>query len=159
MKIHNQQLSIQFFSHRQPESFVFMQDLRRIADEFSTSPTLNRTRIIIAQTNANLANQLRWYGNDDVRGAHIPLNYALFGDINRNTNALALKNRILDMFDVLPGWAEPNWVLGNHDTPRIATRYGKERHESMAILSLLLPGPAMIYYVRSFRFPIFFSHN
>jgi alpha-glucosidase len=42
------------------------------------------------------------------------------------------------------GW--PNWVLGNHDRPRIATRVGPEQAKVAAVLLLMLRGTPTLYY-------------
>jgi alpha-glucosidase len=36
-------------------------------------------------------------------------------------------------------------VLGNHDKPRVGSRYGTERIDGMLMLLLLLPGVAVTY--------------
>ena len=43
-------------------------------------------------------------------------------------------------------WAWPNYVLGNHDEGRIATRYGQEQARVAAMLLLTLRGTPTIYY-------------
>jgi alpha-glucosidase len=40
----------------------------------------------------------------------------------------------------------PCWVLGNHDTPRVATRIGESQARIAAILSLTLRGFPFVYY-------------
>jgi alpha-glucosidase len=40
----------------------------------------------------------------------------------------------------------PNWVLGNHDRPRIASRVGKGQTAVAAMLLLTLRGTPTIYY-------------
>jgi alpha-glucosidase len=42
------------------------------------------------------------------------------------------------------GW--PNWVLGNHDQPRIASRIGEARARVAAMLLLTLRGTPTMYY-------------
>ena len=42
------------------------------------------------------------------------------------------------------GW--PNWVLGNHDQPRIATRVGRDQARVAAMLLLTLRGTPTLYY-------------
>lgn len=44
----------------------------------------------------------------------------------------------------LGGW--PNWVLGNHDRPRIAGRVGRDQARIAAMLLLTLRGTPTIYY-------------
>ena len=40
----------------------------------------------------------------------------------------------------------PNWVLGNHDRPRVASRVGREQARVAAMLLLTLRGTPTLYY-------------
>ena len=42
--------------------------------------------------------------------------------------------------------AWPNWVLGNHDRPRVASRVGREQARVAAMLLLTLRGTPTLYY-------------
>ena len=46
----------------------------------------------------------------------------------------------------MPDGAWPNWVLGNHDRPRIATRVGPEQVKVAAVLLVTLRGTPTLYY-------------
>jgi alpha-glucosidase len=46
----------------------------------------------------------------------------------------------------LPQDAWPNWVLGNHDRPRLATRLGPGQERAAAMLLLTLRGTPTLYY-------------
>src|SRR5262249_28113230 len=46
----------------------------------------------------------------------------------------------------LPEGAQPNWVLGNHDNPRVASRLGERRARAAAALLLTLRGTPTLYY-------------
>src|SRR5215470_3111022 len=46
----------------------------------------------------------------------------------------------------LPPGAWPNWVLGNHDRPRVASRVGPEQARVAAMLLLTLRGTPTLYY-------------
>src|SRR5262249_5391482 len=46
----------------------------------------------------------------------------------------------------LPKGAWPNWVLGNHDKSRLATRIGETQARVAAMLLLTLRGTPTIYY-------------
>ena len=46
----------------------------------------------------------------------------------------------------LPEGAWPNWVLGNHDQRRIASRVGKQQARVAAMLLFTLPGTLTMYY-------------
>lgn len=44
------------------------------------------------------------------------------------------------------GPAVPSYAFGNHDNPRIVTRFGVEASRSIALLQMTLPGMAIVYY-------------
>jgi alpha-glucosidase len=46
----------------------------------------------------------------------------------------------------LPRGAWPNWVLGNHDRPRVAARLGEAQARVAAMLLLTLRGTPTLYY-------------
>jgi oligo-1,6-glucosidase/alpha-glucosidase len=45
----------------------------------------------------------------------------------------------------LPSWGWPNWVVGNHDSPRIAARIGEAQARVAAMLLLTLRGTPTLY--------------
>jgi alpha-glucosidase len=49
-------------------------------------------------------------------------------------------------YALLPANAWPNWVLGNHDKSRIATRVGRSQARVAAMLLLTLRGTPTLYY-------------
>lgn len=131
-----------------PESFAFIRDVRELIDDFVANSTDKSSKILLTDTYASLAQQVRWYGESETTlASHIPMNFALISGINKDSNASVFNEALSDLFDIMPWWGDTNWVLGNHDTSRVGYRYGEERHESLAILSLMLPGPNVIYYV------------
>jgi len=60
-------------------------------------------------------------------------------------NARALEKIIHDYEAVLPTGAYPNWGLGNHDRPRVASRVGMEQARIAALLLLTLRGTLTLY--------------
>jgi alpha-glucosidase len=61
-------------------------------------------------------------------------------------NAEAIAKMIQEYETALPAGAWPNWVTGNHDQPRIATRIGKAQARLAAMLLLTLRGTPTMYY-------------
>jgi alpha-glucosidase len=57
-----------------------------------------------------------------------------------------LERAIDDYLLALPVGAWPNWVLGNHDKSRIASRIGLQKARAAALLLLSLPGTLTLYY-------------
>jgi alpha-glucosidase len=53
----------------------------------------------------------------------------------------------IDQYEgALPSGGWPNWVLGNHDQPRIASRVGHAQARVAAVLLLTLRGTPTLYY-------------
>jgi len=61
-------------------------------------------------------------------------------------NARAIAKLIDDYERALPAAAWPNWVLGNHDRPRVASRVGQAQARVAAMLLLTLRGTPTLYY-------------
>jgi alpha-glucosidase len=76
-------------------------------------------------------------------GAHLPFNCQL---INTSWNAREISNVIEKYEQALPAGGWPNWVLGNHDQPRIAARVGEAQARIAAMLLLTLRGTPTMYY-------------
>jgi glycosidase len=56
---------------------------------------------------------------------------------------------LIDKYEAaLPAGGWPNWVLGNHDRPRVASRIGLPQTRVAAMLLLTLRGTPTIYYAR-----------
>jgi len=55
-------------------------------------------------------------------------------------------SRPLDVATPLPADGWPNWVLGNHDQPRITSRVGLQQAKVAGMLLLTLRGTPTIYY-------------
>jgi alpha-glucosidase len=78
-------------------------------------------------------------------GSHFPFNFILIENLNENSNAFDFKTQIDNWINNLPSIGTSNWVLGNHDKPRVGSRYGQTRIDGMLMLLLLLPGVAVTY--------------
>jgi alpha-glucosidase len=85
---------------------------------------------------------MAYYGASG-KGAHLPFNFQLIGLPWRAEEIAAAVERYEAL---LPSYAWPNWVLGNHDKPRIATRVGAAQARVAAMLLLTLRGTPTLYY-------------
>jgi alpha-glucosidase len=73
----------------------------------------------------------------------LPFNFAL---LSTSWQARLIARLIEEYEFALPSGGWPNWVLGNHDRPRIASRIGEKRARCAAMLLLTLRGTPTIYY-------------
>ena len=78
-----------------------------------------------------------------LHGAQMPFNFHL---ILSAWDAGTIAALIRDYEALLPPGAWPNWVLGNHDKPRLATRIGPAQARAAAMLLLTLRGTPTLYY-------------
>jgi alpha-glucosidase len=74
---------------------------------------------------------------------HLPFNFHLIGT---RWEVTALAAVIDDYEGKLPRGAWPNWVLGNHDRSRIASRVGSAQARVAAVLLCTLRGTPTLYY-------------
>ena len=74
---------------------------------------------------------------------HLPFNFIT---LKEPWGGQTMKNTLQAYYDALPDGATPNFVFGNHDTHRLATRYGYENHRSVGMLLLTLRGAPTMYY-------------
>lgn len=125
-------------------------------DDFAQQAAENHTRILMTELFAPSEDMSRWYGGSETsRGSHVPLNLALLSTLNKDSTAEDFLAVIDHSVDSKPIWGtEANWALGSDQFPRIGYRFGEERVEAIAMLSMMLPGVSVIYYVslKTFNF-------
>lgn len=120
-------------------------------DNFTDAQVGGETKLLMVDGVVNPEVAALWYGSsEEEQGSHIPSNHVFITSLDENSSPEDFKTVLDNFFDPIPSWSEPNWVIGDHNTPRVGFRYGEKRHEGMAIISLLLPGPNTIYYVSFF---------
>jgi alpha-glucosidase len=99
-------------------------------------------RVLIGELYLPIERLVAYYGRDG-RGAHLPFNFQLL--LMQDWNAQTLADIVSRYEAALPSGGWPNWVLGNHDRPRIATRVGTLQARVAALLLMTLRGTPTIY--------------
>jgi alpha-glucosidase len=98
-----------------------------------------RGAVMVGELYTPLERLPRYHG----AGVHMPSNMHLIATA-WEPRALA---ELIERYEaVLPCDAWPNWVLGNHDRSRVATRVGAEQARVAAMLLLTLRGTPTLYY-------------
>jgi alpha-glucosidase len=118
-----------------PEMQDVIAGFRQVADEFPD-------RVLIGEIYLPFDRLVAYYG-ERLSGIHLPFNFAL---LSAAWHAPTIARLIRDYEAALPSGGWPNWVLGNHDRLRIATRVGQEQARIAAMLLLTLRGTPTIYY-------------
>ena len=127
----------------QPEVQEIVVEMRRVLDEFNDAQS---NRVLIGETYLPIARLMAYYGCNDegvLEGAQLPFNFHLIG---AHWQAASIDRLVREYEAALPAGAAPNWVLGNHDKPRIASRVGAAGARLAALLLLTLRGTPTLYY-------------
>ena len=123
------------YNSDRPEVHEIVAAMRGVVDEFSD-------RVLIGEIYLPIPQLMSYYGKG-LQGANLPFNFQLL-QCPWSAGAVA---EVISAYDrALPQGASPNWVLGNHDQPRIATRIGKLQARVAAMLLFTLPGTLTMYY-------------
>jgi alpha-glucosidase len=126
---------LQVYSCDRPEVHAVIAEMRKVIDEFED-------RVLIGEIYLPLERLVTYYG-EDLTGAHLPFNFQL---IESAWNAQGIQRMIREYENALPVGGWPNWVLSNHDQPRIASRIGTDQARVAALLLLTLRGTPTLYY-------------
>ena len=126
---------VPLYTSNRPEVHKVVEEMRDVIDEY-------RDRVLIGEIYLPVQQLVTYYGRDG-KGANLPFNFQL---LQCTWKADALAKILSDYEAALPAGAWPNWVLGNHDNSRIATRVGTEQVRVAAMLLLTLPGTLTLYY-------------
>ncbi|MBV9839956.1 MAG: DUF3459 domain-containing protein [Sphingomonadaceae bacterium] len=126
----------QLNSTDQPEVHAVAAEMRALADGYDGD------RVLIGEIYLPIVKLMTYYGSDDAPEV-LPFNFQL---IDAPWDARAIARIIAAYEGALPPGGWPNWVLGNHDRPRIAARVGAAQARVAAMLLLTLRGTPTIYY-------------
>jgi alpha-glucosidase len=118
----------------QPEVHEAIAVMRRVADRYED-------RVMIGEAYLPIDRLMAYYGVDQT-GFRLPFNFHLLSTPWHPTAVAAL----VEAYEAaLPPGAWPNWVLGNHDCSRLASRFGLQQARVAAMLLPTLRGTPTIY--------------
>ncbi len=126
---------LQLHSADQPDIHDVVRGLRGVLDAYED-------RVLIGEIYLPLERLVTYYGQH-MGGTHLPFNFQL---LQTPWNARMIASVVKEYESVLPPGSWPNWVLGNHDKPRIAARIGLAQARIAAMLLLTLRGTPTMYY-------------
>lgn len=118
-----------------PEVHQVIAMMRQVVDSYPE-------RVLIGEIYLSIERLVHYYGVN-LSGVHLPFNFQL---LLAQWDARHIARLILEYEKALPEGGWPNWVLGNHDRSRIASRVGKMQARVAAMLLLTLRGTPTLYY-------------
>jgi len=126
---------LQLHSTDQPEVHAIAAEMRALAASYGE-------RLLVGEIYLPIDRLMGYYGPAETPGVQLPFNFHL---IEAPWTARGLHDLIDTYEAALPPGGWPNWVLGNHDRPRIATRVGEAQARVAAMLLLTLRGTPTVY--------------
>jgi alpha-glucosidase len=125
------------YDHSHPDMHDIYREIRRLVDTYPGN------RVTIGELHdPELDAWARFYGQD-LDEIHLPFNFHL---LQADWNAASVRAVVDGISGVLPRGAWANWVLGNHDQPRVASRLGQAQARVAMMLLLTLRGAPTLYY-------------
>jgi alpha-glucosidase len=119
----------------QPVIFDIAREMRAVAEEYDPP------RLLVGEAYGEIPQVMKYYG-DALDAFQQPFNFLL---IEAEWDAGNLVGLITEYEAALPEGAWPNWVLGNHDRARIASRVGPAQARNAMMLLLTIRGTPTIY--------------
>ncbi|XP_024941638.1 maltase 1 isoform X2 [Cephus cinctus] len=120
-------------------TYHLIQSFRNFLDEYANSTDTDE-KIMMTEAYTSLNNTISFYDY----GSHVPFNFKFIRDVDRNSGPDRFKLTIDTWLNSLSEDNIANWVMGNHDNSRTATRY-PGRADQMTMLAMILPGVAVTY--------------
>jgi alpha-glucosidase len=127
---------IPLYTSDRPEVQTIVSGLRSVLDAYDDD------RVLIGEIYLPLDRLMAYYG-PNLDGVQLPFNFQL---LQSAWHARGI-TELIDRYEgALPQGGWPNWVLGNHDNPRVASRVGLPQARVAAVLLLTLRGTPTMYY-------------
>lgn len=131
------EFQIGLYTGDQPEVHEIIREMRSLVSSYEGD------RVLIGEIYLEPERLIKYYG-PQLDEAHMPFNFQ-FVTMER-WDADTIRTCVDSYEKMLPDGAWPNWVLGNHDRQRIATRIGRDQARVAQMLLLTLRGTPTCYY-------------
>jgi alpha-glucosidase len=123
------------YNYDRPEVHEIIREMRALMDSYGD-------RVLIGETYFPLDQLMKFYG-EHLDESQLPFNFEL---INIHWHRAMIQEFVEQYEAALPQGAWPNWVLGNHDRHRVASRAGVQQARVAQMLLLTLRGTPTCYY-------------
>ncbi|XP_054739075.1 maltase A2-like [Anastrepha obliqua] len=132
------------YTLNQPENVLLIYEWREFLDEYQQKHG-GDTRIQVVEAYAPATTLSDYISNGTHVGSQMPMNFN-FINLQGSISAQDLERSANDWMDAV--WEKhksSNWVVGNHDNSRPATRLEETRKDMMTMIVHALPGTSVTY--------------
>ncbi|XP_076294286.1 alpha-glucosidase [Lasioglossum baleicum] len=128
------------YTKNQPETYQVLSSWRKLLDDHSNRTNSDR-KVILTEAYAPHDLTIKYYNH----GSNVPFNFIFMSDLNSKSTAAQFRLQINKWMASVPQGKVANWVVGNHDNHRVASRFGSRRGDQITMLSMILPGVTVVY--------------
>src|SRR5262249_17958992 len=125
------------YTEDQPGIHEIVRAMRAVVDQYGEGD-----RVLIGELWPPGGRMMPYYG-EQLDEVHLPFNLQLV--LQPTWEAQTIRQLVGAYEGALPQGAWPNWVLGNHDRSRVATRLGRAQARVAQMLLLTLRGTPTCY--------------
>ncbi|NP_001182391.1 alpha amylase precursor [Bombyx mori] len=125
------------------ETFEMVYQWRDVLDEYKAKDGF--TRVMMTEAYSSPQITMKYFGDGVRAGAQMPFNFVLISEVSGSSTAAELKYALDKFLTFKPVDKLANWVAGNHDNNRVASRYSVELVDGLNMIVMLLPGIAVTY--------------
>jgi alpha-glucosidase len=102
------------YTEDQPETYDMVYQWRKLVDDFTKAHGIEN-KILMIESSPPVEENVKYYGNATMKGAHFPFNFELMLKMTKNSTAEDYKYLIDLWLEKMPKNHMTNWVPGNHD--------------------------------------------
>jgi alpha-glucosidase len=128
---------LHLYDHGHPDLHGIYREIRRLVDSYPGD------RVVIGELHHPDFEIWAGFYGEELDEIHLPFNFHI---LQAPWDAESLRAVIGSVCAALPEGAHANWVFGNHDQARIASRIGRAQARGAMMLLLTLRGAPTLYY-------------
>lgn len=132
------------YTKDQPKTYDVVKIWRKAVDAYAIKNGRD-TIVLMTEAYTTLAKTMEYYGTAAEPGAHFSFNFQLITGANIANKAKGIVDEINNWATAMIPGTVANWVIGNHDNHRVATRFGTENVDGMNMVVMVLPGVGVTY--------------
>ncbi|EDW74214.1 maltase A2 [Drosophila willistoni] len=133
------------YTKDQPATVELMYEWHEFLEQYQAENG-GDTRVLLAEAYSSVETLSAYYGNGTRFGTQLPMNFQLMY-LSGYSTAKDVVGSIDYWMDTM--WTThqtANWVVGNHDTQRVADRMGAHKVDLLNVIVSALPGASVTYY-------------
>ncbi|XP_068145407.1 maltase A2 [Drosophila tropicalis] len=133
------------YTKDQPATVELMYEWREFLEQYQAENG-GDTRVLLAEAYSSVETLSAYFGNGTRFGTQLPMNFQLMY-LSGYSTAKDVVGSIDYWMDTM--WSNhqtANWVVGNHDTQRVADRMGAHKVDLLNVIVSALPGASVTYY-------------